>query len=214
MNDLCIYLGNKNYSSWSLRAWLTLKQTGVPFREVVIPLYQANSREQLRIHSPSGRVPVLTHGELTIWESLAIAEYLAETFSAAQLWPVASAARAVARAVSAEMHAGFAALRAHLSMDMRRRYPGREWPAEVGEDIRRIVEVWTACRRRFGADGDFLFGAFSIADAMYAPVVSRFVTYSVELDGLAAAYRDAVWDWPALKEWVQAAEVEPWTISF
>ncbi|HYQ91890.1 MAG TPA: glutathione S-transferase family protein [Candidatus Competibacteraceae bacterium] len=213
MNDLCIYLGNKNYSSWSLRAWLPLKQTGVPFQEVIIPLFQASSREQLHAHSPSGRVPVLTHGELTIWESLAIAEYLAETFPVAQLWPSASAARAVARAVSAEMHAGFAALRTHLPMDMRQRYPGREWPVEVSEDIRRIVELWTDCRRRFGTGGDFLFGTFGIADAMYAPVVSRFVTYGVELDGIAAAYRDAIWAWPALKEWVQAAEAEPWTIT-
>ncbi len=212
MNDLCIYLGNKNYSSWSLRAWLLLKQTGAPFREVIIPLYQDNSREQLRAHSPSGKVPALTHGELTVWESLAIAEYLAETFPAAQLWPAAPAARAVARSVSAEMHAGFTALRTHLPMDMRKRYPGREWPAEAGEDIRRIIELWTDCRRRFGAGGDFLFGAFSIADAMYAPVVSRFVSYGVELDGVAAAYRDAVWAWPALREWVKAAEAEPWTI--
>ncbi|MFO1431556.1 MAG: glutathione S-transferase family protein [Candidatus Competibacteraceae bacterium] len=214
MNDLCIYLGNKNYSSWSLRAWLPLKQTGVPFREVIIPLSQADSREQLRAHSPSGRVPVLTHDRLIIWESLAIAEYLAETFPTARLWPAVPAARAVARAVSAEMHAGFAALRTHLPMDMRRRYPSREWPAEVGEDIRRIVELWTDCRRRFGAGGDFLFGTLSIADAMYAPVVSRFITYGVELDGPAAAYRDAVWAWSALQEWVQAAAVEPWTISF
>ena len=214
MNDLCIYLGNKNYSSWSLRAWLPLKQTGVPFREVIIPLFQANSQEQLRAHSPSGRVPALTHGELTIWESLAIAEYLAETVPVAQLWPAASAARAVARAVSAEMHAGFTALRTHLPMDMRQRYPDRQCPVEVGEDIRRIVELWTDCRSRFGTGGDFLFGTFGIADAMYAPVVSRFVTYGVELDGIAAAYRDAVWAWPALKEWVQAAQAEPWTISF
>ncbi len=124
MHNLCLYSGNKNYSSWSLRAWLALKQTGAPFTEVVIPLYQPDSRERLLAHSPGGQVPVLIHGELTVWESIAIAEYLAETFPTARLWPEVPAARAVARAVSAEMHAGFVALRSQLPMDMRGRYPG------------------------------------------------------------------------------------------
>ncbi len=213
MSELCIHIGNKNYSSWSLRAWLALKQTGAAFAEVLIPLDQSDSRERLRSHSPSGRVPVLRHGDLVVWESIAIAEYLAERFPGARLWPASPAARAVARAVSAEMHAGFVALRTHLSMDMRSRYPGRGRTAEVAEDIGRIITLWTECRARFGSGGDYLFGSFGIADAMYAPVVSRFVTYGVELDGVAAAYRDAVWAWPALQEWVTAAHAEPWVIG-
>lgn len=213
MSELCIHIGNKNYSSWSLRSWLALKQTGAAFAEVLIPLDQSDSRERLRSHSPSGRVPVLRHGDLVVWESIAIAEYLAERFPGARLWPASPAARAVARAVSAEMHAGFVALRTHLSMDMRSRYPGRGRTAEVAEDIGRIITLWTECRARFGSGGDYLFGSFGIADAMYAPVVSRFVTYGVELDGVAAAYRDAVWAWPALQEWVTAAHAEPWVIG-
>ncbi|MFQ6022496.1 MAG: glutathione S-transferase family protein [Acidiferrobacterales bacterium] len=208
-----IYLGNKNYSSWSLRAWLVLKHSGATFDESVIPLDQASTKERIRTHSPSGRVPVLRHGDYTIWESLAIAEYLAELFPSANLWPKQLTARAVARAVSAEIHAGFAALRAHLPMDTRARYPMKQSSAQVDADIRRIVAIWIDCRERFGNGGDFLFGPFTIADAMYAPVVSRFVTYSVDLDPVAAAYREAVWQWPAMQEWVAAAQAEPWVIE-
>jgi glutathione S-transferase len=213
VNELCIYVGNKNYSSWSLRAWMVLKQTGADFQEVIIPLDQGDSRKRLRACSPSGRVPVLRHGDLTIWESLAIAEYLAELFPAARLWPESAATRAIARAVSAEMHAGFPALRTHLPLDMRGRYSSRKWPAEVTDDIHRIIALWSDCRQRFGNHGDYLFGAFTIADAMYAPVVSRFVSYGVTLDGIAAAYRDAVWAWPALQEWFTAAAAEPWVMK-
>lgn len=214
MKRIRLYIGNRNYSSWSLRAWLVLRRTGAAFEEVVIPLDRPDTARRLRACSPSARVPVLQHGRTTIWESLAIAEYLAEQFPTARLWPREPAARAVARAVSAEMHAGFAALRRHMAMDIRARHPGRGRTAAVASDIRRIEELWRDCRRRYGHGGEFLFGRFSIADAMYAPVVSRFVTYEVALHSPeAAAYRDAVWRWPALREWVAAAAREPWVIE-
>ncbi|MFQ6016680.1 MAG: glutathione S-transferase family protein [Kiloniellaceae bacterium] len=212
-----IVLGNKAYSSWSLRAWLALKQTGIDFDEVVVPLHRPETREEILAHSPSGRVPALKAGELTIWDSLAIAEYLDERFPAAGLWPRGPAARATARAVAAEMHAGFATIRRRLAMDLRRREPGEgrspEMTAELAAEIARIVALWSACRARFGATGDFLFGGFSAADACYAPVVTRFVTYGIALDGAAAAYRDAIMAWPALRDWIAAAEAEPWVIE-
>ena len=213
MAELSITLGNKNYSSWSLRGWLALKQTGAVFAERVVPLDRPGTREQLLAASPSARVPVLQHGDLTVWDSLAIGEYLAERFPEAALWPAETAARAVARVVTAEMHAGFAELRRDLPMDLRNRYPGRDLAPGTARDVARIVEIWQNCRARFGAGGDFLFGGFSLADAAYAPVVSRFVTYDVALPQVAATYRDAVMAWPALRDWAAAAEAEPWVID-
>jgi glutathione S-transferase len=211
--ELTIIVGNKNYSSWSLRGWLPVRQTGAAFEEVVVPLDRPESKENLLRASPSARVPVLRHDGLTVWDSLAIGEYLAERFPAAGLLPEDVEARAVARMVTAEMHAGFAALRRDLPMDLRNRYPGRDLAPGTARDIARIVEIWQDCRTRFGAGGDFLFGAFSLADAAYAPVVSRFVTYDVALPEVAAAYRDAVMAWPAMREWAAAAEAEPWVID-
>ncbi len=213
MADITIYLGNKNYSSWSLRPWLALKQTGAAFDEEVIPLSEAATRSTVLRFSPSGRVPALKHNELTVWDSLAICEYLAETFPAAKLWPDDKAARAVAWAVSAEMHSGFAALRDHLPMNMRSSFPNRGVTPEVQADINRITAIWRDCRKRFGAAGPFLFGGFTIADAMYAPVVSRFRTYKIELEAEAQAYADAVWALPALQEWLTAAKNEPMIIE-
>ena len=213
MADITIYLGNKNYSSWSLRPWLALKQTGAAFDEEVIPLGEAATRSTVLRFSPSGRVPALKHNELTVWDSLAICEYLAETFPAAKLWPDDKSARAVARAVSAEMHSGFAALRDHLPMNMRSSFPNRGVTPEVQADINRITAIWRDCRKRFGAAGPFLFGSFTIADAMYAPVVSRFRTYKIELEAEAQAYADAVWALPALQEWLTAAKNEPMIIE-
>jgi len=213
MADIIIYLGNKNYSSWSLRPWLALKQTGAAFDEEVIPLSEAATRSTVLRFSPSGSVPALKHNELTVWDSLAICEYLAETFPAAKLWPDDNAARAVARAVSAEMHSGFAALRDHLPMNMRSSFPNRGVTPEVQADINRITAIWRDCRKRFGAAGPFLFGGFTIADAMYAPVVSRFRTYKIELEAEAQAYADAVWALPALQEWLTAAKNEPMIIE-
>jgi glutathione S-transferase len=213
VSNFRLVIGNKTYSSWSLRAWLVLKRTAQPFEEVVVALDQTDTRAAILRHSPSGRVPVLRHGEVTVWESLAIAEYLAEVFPDAGLWPAERAARAVARAVSGEMHAGFAALRAHLPMDVHRRHPCPAVIPAVAADIARITGIWRDCRARFGGDGPFLFGRFGIADAMYAPVASRFTTYAVELDPASTAYVEAIRTEPAMQEWLEAARREPWVID-
>ena len=214
MADLTIYLGNKNYSSWSLRAWLALKRTTVEFDEVVIPLYQAGSRETILKYSPSGRVPALHHGNTTVFESLAICEYLAESFPTYELWPKDAGARALARAVSAEMHAGFEALRGHLPMNVRSSFPGRGVTPEVQADINRIMSIWRDCRTRYGEkQGEFLFGDFTIADAMFAPIVTRFRTYKIELEREADAYCDTIMAMPAMQEWIAAAKNEPMIIE-
>ncbi|MCA1992801.1 MAG: glutathione S-transferase family protein, partial [Coleofasciculus sp. S288] len=173
MTQLTLVIGNKNYSSWSLRPWLAIKQAGLNFTEVRIPLDMPTTHEEIRRYSPSGRVPVLLDGKLTVWESLAICEYVAERF-APTLWPEDAAVRAVARSVSAEMHAGFVKLRENMPMDCRARYPGLGMNPGVQADIDRITTIWRECRNNFGTGGDFLFGQFAIADAMFAPVVSRF----------------------------------------
>ena len=214
MADFTIYLGNKNYSSWSLRPWLVLKQTGVPFDEVVIPLYEVSSKATIMKYSPSGTVPALRHGELVVWDSLAICEYLAESFSTFQLWPRDPDARAVARSVCAELHSGFQALRAHLPMNIRSSFPNRGVTPEVQAEINRITAVWRDCRKRFGeGKGDFLFGHFTIADATYAPVVTRFRTYKIDLDRDAQAYCDKIVAFPAMQEWISAARNEPMIID-
>jgi glutathione S-transferase len=213
MADFTIYIGNKNYSSWSLRGWLMLKATGVVFEERVIALDEPNTRTEILRHSPSGKLPALHHGELVIWDSLAIGEYLAELFPRAQLWPKAATARAVARSASAEMHSGFQALRQHLPMNFRSSFPNRAVTPEAQADINRITALWRDCRKRFGGGGDFLFGAFTNADAMFAPVVSRFRTYKVEMEAEAQQYCDAVWAVPAMQEWATAARNEPMVIE-
>ena len=213
MTDLTLVIGNKNYSSWSLRAWLVLKATGEPFREELIALDRPDTQDRIGAHGAGRTVPILHHGGRVVWESLAIAEYLAEFVPGARLWPADTAARAAARAVSAEMHAGFQSLCAHMPMNVRKRLPGKGRAPGVDEDIRRIVAIWEDSRRRYGAPGPFLFGEFGVADAMYAPVVSRFRTYEVELPETARAYADAVWSLPALAEWSAAARSEPYTIA-
>lgn len=212
MDDLTLVIGNKAFSSWSLRPWLALKRTGRPFREIVIPLRQPDTAARIAEHSPSGRVPCLRHGDRVIWDSLAICEYLAETVPEAALWPADAHARAVARSVSAEMHSGFAALRTFMSMDLKAFRPGVGRNAESEADIARVFALWRDARSRFGAGGPFLFGDFSIADAMYAPVVTRFLTYGVEMDGLCGDYARAVMELPAMVEWVAAAKAEPWDL--
>ncbi|NMO17103.1 glutathione S-transferase family protein [Pyxidicoccus fallax] len=208
MAPLTLVVGTKNYSSWSLRPYLALAHTGQPFQEVVIQLGEPDTTQKILQHSPSARVPLLKHGELSIWDSLAICEYLAETFPEARLWPEDKAARAVARSVTAEMHSSFAALRQHMSMNIHARKPGQGRAAGVAEDIARITALWNDCRARFGQGGPFLFGHFTIADAFYAPVVTRFVTYGVELDAVCSAYRDAVLALPAFQKWAEAAKHE------
>ncbi|HEV8016018.1 MAG TPA: glutathione S-transferase family protein [Stellaceae bacterium] len=212
MAEFTIYLANKNYSSWSLRGWLMLKQTGAAFDEFVIPLYEPESRPEILRHTPAGKLPTLVHGKVTVWESLAIGEYLAELFPAARLWPKDAASRAQARAISHEMHAGFLPLRQHFPMNMRKTFDRAVNP-EAQADIDRITAIWRDCRKTFGAGGDFLFGSFGIADAMYAPVVSRFSTYKVPLDRESEAYAAAVTAWPAYQEWLAAARREPMVID-
>lgn len=213
MADIAIVIGNKNYSSWSLRGWLALKATGVPFDEIVIPMDQPDTKALFLSHSPAGKVPILKHKGTTVWESLAICEFLAESYPAARLWPADARARAFARTVSAEMHAGFAPLRSHMPMDIRTDKSGKGMAEGVAADIARVTAIWRECRERYGKEGPFLFGSFGAADAMFAPVVSRFVTYAPKLDALSAAYRDAVWGMPAMQEWAAAAKREPWHID-
>jgi len=207
-----LYVANRNYSSWSIRGSLLVRQSGIPCEEIVIPLDTDETKAKIAAVSPSGRVPVLHIEDVIVWDSLAIAELLHELTPAARLWPSDTAARALARSVSAEMHAGFVALRSQMPMDMRSRH-SVPWTAELQEDIARIEEIWTACRSGHGRGGEFLFGAWSAADAMYAPVVSRFLTYGVQLSPVASAYAAAVWEWPALKSLAAEAAVEPWSLD-
>jgi len=202
-----LVIANKNYSSWSLRAWLALTQAGVVFDEIRISLGMPDSKAKLLGYSPAGRVPVLIDGSAKVWESIAICEYAAERWPGKPFWPADRAARAHARAVSAEMHAGFFALREAMPMNCRSHYPGKGRSAAVDADIARIEALWADCLRRYG--GPFLFGAFSIADAMYAPVVSRFLTYDVKLGGALRQYAQAVIELPAMKEWYAAGAAEP-----
>ena len=208
MSRYTLVIGNKNYSSWSLRVWLLMKHAGIPFDEIRIPLYVAGSKESLRKYAPSGKVPVLLDDSLAIWDSLAIAEYLAEHHPDRRLWPQDSAVRAVARSISAEMHSGFGALRSNMSMNCRGSFPGVGRTVEVAADVERIQRMWIDCRERFGVAGPFLFGEFTTADAMYAPVVLRFKTYAVQLAPVARQYADTVLGLPALQDWVEAAKAE------
>src|SRR5437763_10190641 len=210
---LKLIIGNKNYSSWSLRPWLAMKVAGIPFEEEVISLDAADFKPRVSNISGSGKVPALDDGCVQVWESLTILEYLAEMFPQAGLWPREAAARARARAIAAEMHAGFAPLRRLLPMNMRRPILPRELTPQAQANVQRIELIWTDCRTRFGAGGPFLFGAFGAADAMYAPVVSRFHTYAVALGPAARAYMAAIMNLPAWKEWLAAARDETWVLA-
>ncbi len=209
---LQLIIGNKNYSSWSLRPWLAMKVAGLAFEETVIPLGAPDFKARITALSGAGKVPVLIDGETCVWESLAILEYLAEKFPAAGLWPHDSAARAHARAIASEMHAGFQPLRRQLPMNVRR--PAASYPlaADADADVRRIDAIWSECRARFGAGGPFLYGAFGAADAMYAPVVWRFHTYAVAVSATARAYMGALAALPAWSEWRDGARREDWVL--
>ncbi len=208
MEPLTLVIGNKNYSSWSLRPWLALKLAGLEFEEIRIPLYAPTSKQEILRHSPAGKVPVLKHGDVRVWESLAICEYAAELAPQARLWPADQAVRAHARSVSAEMHAGFSALRHALPMNLRVQGAKAKLTPEVQAEMGRISTIWERCRAKFGAGGSFLYGHFTIADAMYAPVVTRFITYGVKLEGRPSDYMNAVWALPELQEWVKAGAAE------
>ncbi|OGX27687.1 MAG: glutathione S-transferase [Omnitrophica WOR_2 bacterium RIFCSPHIGHO2_01_FULL_48_9] len=212
MEKLTLVIGNKNYSSWSMRPWVLLKHFKIPFDEIFIPLGKPESKQNILKHSPAGKVPILKHGKLVVWESLAIAEYAAEIFPEKNLWPEDKEARAVARAVSSEMHAGFMSLRKTCPMNVRANKPLAELTPEVKADVARLSALWEDCRKRFGQGGDFLFGTFSIADAMYAPVIWRIKTYALPISGAAQKYCAAMLDLPAMKEWQKAAVEEPQAI--
>jgi glutathione S-transferase len=213
--SLTLIVGNRNYSSWSLRPWLAMKHAGVAFNEVRVLLNRPDTKAQILRHSASGRVPCLVDGALAVWDSMAICEYVNEQYAGGRLWPCEVAQRARARSIAAEMHSGFAALRTHMPMDIRGSYADRGAAAaarpDVAADVARIQSIWTDCLSASG--GPFLFGGFSIADAFYAPVVTRFRTYAVALPARLSAYSDAVFTLPAMQEWVTAAVAEPETLD-
>jgi glutathione S-transferase len=214
MAGLFLLIGNKKYSSWSLRPWIVMKQAGLKFDEQFVALQQPNTKANILKYSPSGKVPFLRHGKIEVWESLAICEYLNEAFPKAGLWPRDKAARAQARAVSNEMHGGFADLRRYLPMDVSRTIDDPSRAQAVKGEIDRIAALWAQCRRKYGKGGPFLFGKFSIADGMFAPVATRFTTYGVKLPPVAASYVKTMMALPAMKEWVAAAKEEPWVIHY
>jgi glutathione S-transferase len=210
---LHLVIGNKNYSSWSFRPWLAMKVAGIAFDETVISLEAKDFKARVIALSGAGKVPVLIDGQIRVWESIAILEYVAEKFPAAALWPNDDSARAHARAVAAEMHAGFMPLRRLLPMNVWRPVKVRALDDGSKIDVARIETIWRDCRARYGAAGPFLFGAFGAADAMYAPVVWRFHTYAVEVGDVARAYMRAMMALPAWGEWRDAARREPWVLE-
>jgi glutathione S-transferase len=203
---ITLFIGDKNLSSWSMRAWLVAEMSGVSYREEVIHLDRPETKSLIAAKSPSGRVPALVEGELVIWDSLAIAEYLAERVPG--LWPKDPKVRAVARAVSAEMHSGFAALRQNMPMNITKSAPGEGRAPGVEQDIARICDIWRDCRARFGRKGQFLFGDACIADAFFAPVVTRFGTYGVGVDQLCESYRHTILTWAPMTRWIEGARAE------
>ncbi|WP_298283043.1 glutathione S-transferase family protein [Novosphingobium sp.] len=215
-----LIIGNRNYSSWSLRGWLACKQSGLHFEEMAVPLYDAEWDSQRRTEdfAPSaGKVPILWDGEgpdaAVVWDSLAIIDYLADRVGRDRFWPKDNAARAMARSMVAEMHSGYLALREQLPMNIRKRFDRVEITPEVRADVVRILTLWAEARARFGQGGPFLFGTFCAADIIYAPVVSRFLTYGVPVPGFASAYMEAVWTHDWMQAWIAAAQSEVWTIE-
>jgi glutathione S-transferase len=210
---LALIIGNKNYSSWSMRPWIAMKVAGIAFAETVISLDAPDFKARVGAVSGTGKVPVLSDGNVHVWESLAILEYLAEKFPDAGLWPADTAARAHARAIANEMHGGFLPLRRLLPMNMWRPVIKRDLTPEAAANVARIEAMWADCRARFGTGGPFLFGGFGAADAMYAPVVARLHTYGVAVSADTRAYMDAVMALPAWREWYAAALKEPWVLA-
>ncbi len=206
---LKLVIGNKNYSSWSMRPWVAMKACGIDFEEIFIPLYTGPADKQRLLDvSPAGKVPALIDGDATVWDSLAIVEYLAERFPEARLWPDRREARAYARSISAEMHSGFAALRNECGMNLHRPVKAKPLSDAARADIARVQQIWTDCRTRYGGQGPYLFGAFSAADAMYAPVVHRFRTYAIDVSPMVRDYMAAMTALPAFAEWTAAGLAE------
>lgn len=212
MAKLHLVVANKNYSSWSLRPWMAMTMAGLPFEETVIQLDVPDTKKKIKRHSKAGRLPVLHHGERVIWDSLAILEYLAERFPAKNFWPSQAGTRAVARAVSSEMHSGFSALRNECPMNLRRPRNKIELSEAALSDISRIEQIWRDCRTTAGA-AEFLFGKFCNADAMFTPVVSRFDTYDIKVSRVSRSYMNAVMETAAFRKWKEAALKEQWIIE-
>lgn len=212
--SLSLVIGNKNYSSWSMRPWLALAHHKVPFEEIVINIYADDKKARILEHSPAGKVPILKDGKATIWDSLAILEYLADKFPDLHLWPKDPAMRAHARSVSAEMHSGFQALRQATPMNLKRVPRPIELNEDVKADVARVEAIWNDCRMRYGKQGHFLFGEFSAADCMYAPVTTRFRNYDVPVDLVASAYVDTIHALPAFERWREAGLKEAWTAHY
>jgi glutathione S-transferase len=211
---LKLVIGNKNYSSWSMRPWLALRANHIPFEEIFIPLYTGETdKQRILDFTQSGKVPALLDGDVTIWDSLAIIEYAAERFPQTRLWPDDRASRAYARSISAEMHSGFAALRNECGMNLHRPVGAITLSADARADIARIQQIWIECRERYGKSGPFLFGTFGGGDAMFAPVVHRFRTYAIEVAPEARQYMDAIMSLPAFQEWTRAGLAETLVIE-
>ena len=213
---LKLIIGNKAYSSWSLRGWLACRQSGLPFEEMVVPLYDQDwekRREGDEFAPSSGKVPILWDGDCVVWDSLAIVEFLNELSGGDKFWPADQAARAMARSMAAEMHSGFAALRKKHSMNIRQVFPARAPDDDVIADLTRIMELWAQARARYGGDGDFLFGQFGAADIMFAPVVTRIVTYQLPVARFATGYMNAVLQHPFMQDWIAGAQEEEWVIE-
>jgi glutathione S-transferase len=208
-----LIIGNKNYSSWSLRPWFLMKQRGIEFEEIQIPLYRPDSEQRIRLYSPSGKVPVMREGDRVVWESLAICEYLAEKFPHLNLWPEDPDARVLARSISHEIHAGFSALRSGCPMNVRRTSAPLLLSDAIKADVGRIQQIWAQCRGSYGPLGPFLFGSFSIADAMYAPVVFRFYNYSIPVDSASEEYMKTILGLPVIQEWIESARQEIWIVA-
>jgi glutathione S-transferase len=206
-----LVIANKCYSSWSLRPWLLMKHLGVAFDEIMIPLDLPDTREKVLKHSPAGKVPILIDGVVTVWESIAIMEHVGEAYGA-PVWPEDRTARAMARSVAAEMHAGFSGLRSACPMNLGKKYASKDRGEAVARDVARFSAIVREARERFGAGGPFLFGAFSAADAMYAPLATRLDTYSIALDATTRAYVDTILSLPAFQEWRSAALKEEWIV--
>jgi glutathione S-transferase len=213
---LKLFIGNKAYSSWSMRGWLAVKQSGLPFEEVTVPLYNEEwnrLREGDEFAPSQGKVPILWEDEVVVWDSLAIVDWLADKVGREKFWPEDEAARAMARSMAAEMHSSYQNLRRELPMNVRRQFDTPDLKPEVLQEIGRVLSLWAQARARYGGTGKFLFGDYCAADIMFAPVATRLVTYSVPLPGFAATYVEALYTHPCVREWIEAAQAEEWTIE-
>jgi glutathione S-transferase len=212
-----LIIGNKNYSSWSLRAWLAAKQSGLAFEEIIVPLYgegwESFKQDDSGLQASSGKVPLLWDGETVVWDSLAILDYLSDKIGRERFWPKDETARGMARAMVAEMHSSYQTMRSEFPMNIRKRFEGIQPSKTTRDEVVRILGLWAEARARFGSGGPFLFGTFGAADIFYAPVVSRFISYGVAVPGFAGAYMQAIWEHDWMQAWIEASENEEWVIE-